>query len=57
MSLTLVRPIPWCSQQSRALTLVFAHRTAFHKEQWEPTVDDLQVVTNAEALMAHENQY
>ncbi|KJA25366.1 hypothetical protein HYPSUDRAFT_425637 [Hypholoma sublateritium FD-334 SS-4] len=25
-----------------ALTLVFAHGTSFHKEQWEPTIDDLQ---------------
>ncbi|KAJ3761025.1 Alpha/beta hydrolase fold-1 [Lentinula raphanica] len=24
------------------LTLVFAHGTGFHKEQWEPTIDDLQ---------------
>ncbi|KAG5644840.1 hypothetical protein DXG03_007567 [Asterophora parasitica] len=24
-----------------SLTLVFAHGTGFHKEQWEPTIDDL----------------
>ena len=27
---------------STALTLIFAHGTSFHKEQWEPTIDDLQ---------------
>ncbi|GLB40015.1 putative alpha/beta hydrolase family protein [Lyophyllum shimeji] len=26
---------------STALTLIFAHGTGFHKEQWEPTMDDL----------------
>ena len=24
-----------------AITLIFAHGTGFHKEQWEPTMDDL----------------
>ena len=24
-----------------AITLIFAHATGFHKEQWEPTLDDL----------------
>lgn len=27
-----------------ALTLVFAHGTSFHKEQWEPAIDDLQAI-------------
>ncbi|KDR77355.1 hypothetical protein GALMADRAFT_246742 [Galerina marginata CBS 339.88] len=27
-----------------ALTLVFAHGTGFHKEQWEPVLDDLQTL-------------
>ncbi|KAJ3492874.1 hypothetical protein NLJ89_g11149 [Agrocybe chaxingu] len=27
-----------------ALTLIFAHGTGFHKEQWEPTIDDLQAL-------------
>lgn len=27
-----------------ALTLVLAHGTGFHKEQWEPTIDDLFAV-------------
>jgi len=27
-----------------ALTLVFAHGTGFHKEHWEPVIDDLQAI-------------
>ncbi|KAF8958329.1 hypothetical protein BDZ97DRAFT_1842168 [Flammula alnicola] len=27
-----------------ALTLIFAHATGFHKEQWEPVIDDLQAI-------------
>jgi len=27
-----------------ALTLVFTHGTGCHKEQWEPTIDDLQAI-------------
>ena len=29
------------SEDPDALTLIFAHGTGFHKEQWEPTIDDL----------------
>jgi len=29
------------SEDPNALTLILAHGTGFHKEQWEPTVDDL----------------
>ncbi|SJL10133.1 uncharacterized protein ARMOST_13517 [Armillaria ostoyae] len=28
-------------EDSDALTLIFAHGTGFHKEQWEPTIEDL----------------
>lgn len=28
-------------QDPNALTLIFTHGTGFHKEQWEPTMDDL----------------
>ncbi|RDB28270.1 Abhydrolase domain-containing protein mpaH [Hypsizygus marmoreus] len=27
-----------------ALTLIFAHGTGFHKEQWEPTMDELNIL-------------
>jgi hypothetical protein len=27
-----------------ALTLIFTHGTGFHKEQWEPTIDDLNAL-------------
>jgi hydroxymethylglutaryl-CoA lyase len=30
------------SEDSEGLTLVFAHGTGFHKEQWEPTIEDLK---------------
>jgi len=29
---------------SNALTLVFAHGTGFHKEQWEPTIEELSSI-------------
>ncbi|GBE85089.1 alpha/beta-hydrolase [Sparassis crispa] len=29
------------SEDPEALTLVFAHGTGFHKEQWEPTIEEL----------------
>lgn len=32
-----------------AVTLVFAHGTSFHKEQWEPTIDDLQLAVEQHA--------
>lgn len=34
--------IPDVSYDDDALTLIFAHGTGFHKEHWEPTIDDLQ---------------
>lgn len=34
--------IPDASYNNDALTLIFAHGTGFHKELWEPTIDDLQ---------------
>jgi hypothetical protein len=33
----------------QALTLVFAHGTSFHKEQWEPTIDDLEAIVAKQA--------
>jgi hypothetical protein len=33
----------------QALTLVFAHGTSFHKEQWEPTIDDLEAIVEKHA--------
>ena len=30
------------SENPGGLTLVFAHGTGFHKEQWEPTIEDLK---------------
>jgi hypothetical protein len=32
--------IPDASYDNDALTLIFAHGTGFHKENWEPTIDD-----------------
>lgn len=29
------------SDNDDALTLVFAHATGYHKEHWEPTIEDL----------------
>ena len=29
------------SDDARALTLALTHGTGYHKEQWEPTIDDL----------------
>jgi len=29
------------SHDPDALTLIFSHGTSFHKEQWEPLIDDL----------------
>ncbi|KAF8878112.1 Alpha/beta hydrolase fold-1 [Infundibulicybe gibba] len=32
------------SHDPEALTLIFAHGTGFHKEQWEPTIEDLYTI-------------
>jgi hypothetical protein len=32
---------------SNALTLILTHGTGFHKEQWEPTIDDLYDLLDA----------
>lgn len=37
-----------------ALTLVFAHGTGFHKEQWEPTIEDLQQFAEETGLKIRE---
>lgn len=34
------------AQDPDALTLIFTHGTGFHKEQWEPTIDDLYSLFN-----------
>ena len=35
-----------------AITLIFAHATGFHKEHWEPTLDDLHTLlaTNSSSV-------
>lgn len=38
------RPESPFTNSSDALTLIFAHGTGFHKEQWEPTMDDLWTI-------------
>lgn len=38
---------PYLHDES-AFTLIFAHGTGFHKEQWEPTIDDLNELLGEE---------
>lgn len=38
-----------------ALTLIFAHGTGFHKEHWEPTIDDLyEILGNNRGIKVRE---